>query len=88
MIMKPKQNLFVSNDDNVISKNDITLSVNDDHFMINDKVSQNYIDEDSLKSTKDEESYNDIISVSSKLFNALKQNKKHQQLNLFFYYSF
>ena len=58
----------LSNNDNVINKNDIALSVNYAHSMINDNASQNYIDEDSLKSTKDKEiSHNDIKSVSSKL---------------------
>ena len=57
MIMKLKQNLFynnVINNNDVISKNDVTLSVTNDHSMINYKVSQNYIDE-SLKSMKDKE---------------------------------
>ena len=45
----------VTHNDNVINKNDITLSVNNDHSMINDKVSQNYVDESSLKSTKNKE---------------------------------
>ena len=77
---KAKTESFYNNDDE-INKNDITLSVNDDHSMINDKVSQNYIYEDSLKSTKDKEMlYNDIISVSSKLSNALKWNQKHQTI--------
>ena len=43
----------LTNHDDVINKNDIALSINNDHSMINDKVSQNYIDEDSLKSTND-----------------------------------
>ena len=45
----------LTNNDDVISENDIALSVNNDHSMINDYVSQNYIDEDSLKSTKEKE---------------------------------
>ena len=78
----------VTNNDNVINKNDIALSVNNDHSMINDKVSQNYIDDDSSKSTKDKEiSYNDIMSVSFKLSNALKRNKKHQTIVFVFYYN-
>ena len=45
----------VTNNDNVINKNDITLSVNNDHSMINHNVSQNYTDEDSLKSKKNKD---------------------------------
>ena len=75
----------VCNNDNIINKNNITLSVNDDHSMINDKVSQNYI---SLKSIKHEEiSYNDIMSVSLELYNALKRNKKYQTIIFVFYYN-
>ena len=75
--------------DKVINVNVIALSVNDDHSMINDNVSHNYIDEDSLKSTKYKEiSYNEILSVSSKLYNALKQNKNTKLLYSVFYYNF
>ena len=61
--------------DKVINVNVIALSVNDDHSLIHDNDSQNHINEDSLLSTKDKEiSYNDIMTVSSKLYNALKWN--------------
>ena len=67
----------VSVNNKVVNKNDISLSVNIDHSMINDKISQNYVDEDSLQSTKDREKlYNDIISISTKVYNAIKWNKK------------
>ena len=79
----------VTNNDDVINKYDIALSIDDDHSMINDKVSQNYIDEDSLKSTKNKEiSYNDTMSVVGQNFlmpsNGIKNIK---QLYLVFYYN-
>ena len=43
----------LANNDDIIIENDIALSVNNDHSMINENVSQNDIYEDTLKSTKD-----------------------------------
>ena len=78
----------ITNNGDVINKNEIILSVNDDHSTINDKMSRNYIDEDSLKSTKVKDlSYNDIMSVWSKLSNALKLNKKYQTIVFAFHYN-
>ena len=67
---------YTTNNDDAINNNNIILSINNDHSMINYNISHNDIDEDSLKSTKDKEiSYNDVMSIETKLINALKQNK-------------
>ena len=87
--MKTESFYNLTNDDDVINENDIALSINNVHSMINNNGSQNFIDEDSLNSTKNKEiSYNDIISVSSKLYNVLKRNKKHQTIIFVFYNNF
>ena len=67
MILKTKIESFHSNatnNANIINNDDITLFETNDHSMIKNNISLNYIDEEILKSTKNEEiSYSNIMSV-------------------------